>query len=288
MEEGGLDYIGHNGPVTSLASLSSSDIAASGGADGAVRLWSLSSGVPREFFMRHPAGAVTQVVLSPDGRWLASGADYSARVWSTADAAMVSEVAVTGRASALAFAPASDLLAVGDVAGNLQLVAPRANTPLRAARAKGEVTALAFAVKGELIASGTANGSLQLWNVASGAPVGASLDLRHRIRAIVFSADERFIVAQTLHWIHWLRFDGNEIRIESSRLAPLGAQTGPLALSRDGSRLRLLSAYHARPGVTRFERIRRPLQPGDAASNWGPLRDVLGMDLSPDGQPQRR
>ncbi|MEE8305978.1 MAG: hypothetical protein V3R81_01870, partial [Gammaproteobacteria bacterium] len=216
VEEGGLDYIGHGGPVTSLASLSSSDIAASGGADSAVRLWSLSSGAPREHFMRHPAGAVSTVALSANGRWLASGADYAARVWNTADAELVSEIAVTGKVTALAFAPTNDLLAVGDIAGNLQWVAPRANVPMRAARAKGAVTAIAFASDGELVVSGTINGSLQLWNVASAAPVGAGLELWHRIRAIAFSADGRFVIAQTLHWIHWLQFVGESLQIESS------------------------------------------------------------------------
>jgi len=288
VQEGGLDYIGHGGPVTSLASLSLSDIAASGGADSAVRLWSLSSGAPREHFMRHPAGAVSAVALSANGRWLASGADYTARIWSTLDAELVSEIAVTGKVTALAFAPANDLLAVGDIAGNLQWIAPRANVPMRAARARGELTAIAFGPNGEIAASGTVNGSLQLWNVASAAPVGAGLALGHRIRAVAFSADERFVIVQTLHWIHWLRITGESLQFETSRLAPLAAQAGPVALSRDGSRVRMLSVYHSKPSVTRFERNRRPASPAEPETGWRPSQQALGMRLSQDGKPQRR
>ena len=284
VEDSGLDYIGHGGAVTSLASQSTADLAASGGTDGVVRLWSLSSGAPREFFMRHPSGPISQVAISGDGRWLASAADYGARVWDTADGAMVSQVAVTGRATAVTFAPTNELLAVGDVAGNVQLVATRANNPLRAMRAKGAVTSIAFSRSAQVLASGTREGTLQLWTTASAEQVGEPLQFSHPIRSIVFSPDDERIVVQTLHWVHWVSAEG--LQIEASRLAPIGARPGPVVVSRDGSRLRLLASHGGRPAVINLTRNRRPLT--SAGSEWLSGTERLGLTLNTDGQLLRR
>src|SRR5690606_22051604 len=80
-----IDYIGHRGHVTSLDVDASRALIASGGANGLVRIWDLASVAPTKHFMRHPAGPIEAVELSPDGRWVASAGDYVARVWSTDD-----------------------------------------------------------------------------------------------------------------------------------------------------------------------------------------------------------
>src|SRR5690606_21442682 len=112
-----IDYIGHHGHVTSLDVDASRALIASGGANGLVRLWDLASVAPTKHFMRHPAGPVGAVALSPDGRWVASAADYSARLWSMEDGELAREVIVNGTALAVAFAPDSTRWAVGDSAG---------------------------------------------------------------------------------------------------------------------------------------------------------------------------
>jgi WD40 repeat protein len=287
VEESGLDYIGHSGAVTSLASQSVADIAASGGADGVVRLWGLSSGAPREFFMRHPKGPINQVALSRDGRWLASAAEYAARVWSATDGEMVNEISVTGSATAVAFAPTNELLAVGDLAGNVQLVTLRASTPLRAARAKGEVTSVAFGRSTEVVASGTRNGSVQLWSVASAAALGESLEFGHPVQSIVFSPDNEVLIVQTLHWLHWVRFDGQGMEIQVSRLAPIAAHAGPVPISRDGARLRLVAGQGSRRRVVNFARNRRPLASDGEVSTGEFEATALGLSLDFAGQLQR-
>src|SRR5690606_7301025 len=80
-----IDYIGHRGRVTSLDIDVRRALIASGGANGIVRVWDVASVSPRAPFMRHPAGPVQAVDLSPDGQWVASAADYVARIWRVED-----------------------------------------------------------------------------------------------------------------------------------------------------------------------------------------------------------
>ena len=88
-DELGLEFIGHNGPITAVAMDSGRGLAASGGSDGVVRLWDLASGAPTAPFLRHPQGPIQELALSDDGRWVASAAEYAARVWNVADGGLL-------------------------------------------------------------------------------------------------------------------------------------------------------------------------------------------------------
>src|SRR5690606_30113394 len=73
-----IDYIGHRGRVSALAIHAERGLIASGGSNGVVRLWDLATVSPSEHFMRHPAGPVRAIAISPNGRWVASAAEYFA------------------------------------------------------------------------------------------------------------------------------------------------------------------------------------------------------------------
>src|SRR5262249_1978477 len=80
-----LGLFGHRGALTATAVNAARGIAASGGADGSVRLWNLASGEP-EALIVSPASVggdvqpIAALAFSADGRFVASAAGMVARV----------------------------------------------------------------------------------------------------------------------------------------------------------------------------------------------------------------
>jgi WD40 repeat protein len=236
----GIAYIGHQGAVASIDVDSANGVIASGGRDGLVRIWNLASGVPTAPFMRHPEGPIRDLELSGDGRWLASAAEYSARVWGTADGALALEVPVNGTALSVGIAPNSSTIAVGDSAGNL-FIAPIASAArARSGRAQDAVTALAFTPDGGRLATGDRSGRIQLWNASAARPIGTALVLPHPVRWIGFSADGEALIAQTDHWVHRVEVAAARLTVTGSRLTRLNAATGAAVLGSAGEALRLV------------------------------------------------
>ena len=168
----GINYVGHQGGVSSITVDASQGTIISGGEDGAVRIWDIASGAPVGAFMRHPEGSVNAVALSPDGEWILSAAGSSAMVWSAADGELSGEVLVNGEALSVAFSPESDRVVIGDSAGNLFFAMPEGAAPVQTAQAQEAVLTMAFSPDGAMLATGDASGRVQLWNAANGSAIG--------------------------------------------------------------------------------------------------------------------
>src|SRR5580698_1222749 len=70
---------GHSAAVTSVAFSPDGSILASGGRDGAVKLWNLASG--SELRTLGGSGQITSTAFSPDGRIVASASDKTIKLW---------------------------------------------------------------------------------------------------------------------------------------------------------------------------------------------------------------
>jgi len=235
-----VDFIGHQGGISSLAVNVPRDAIVSGGSDGLVRVWELATGAPTAPFMRHPEGPIHSVTMSEDGRWIGSAAEYSARVWQAADGELVGEIPVSGRALSVSFSAESDVLAVGDDAGNIFLATPESSVPLKSIRARDAVTALAFGRDGDLLASGDAAGNVQLWDPVVPEPDGEPYEFPHPVRWLGFSDNGQVLVVQTNHWLHRLALAPGGLVVVGSRLLEAGMEPGAALLTPGGDKVRLV------------------------------------------------
>jgi WD40 repeat protein/subtilisin-like proprotein convertase family protein len=249
-----VDYIGHQGAVSSLDVSVDLGMVVSGGVDGVVRVWDLATGAPTPHFMRHPAGPVHDVELSGDGRWIASAAEYSARIWRVSDGGVAGEVSVNGAALAVAFSPDSTLVAVGDSAGNVFFARPGGSELPLSLRAQAAVQAIAFSPRGDLLVTGDMAGNVQLWNVQTGEPIGDAQVFRHAVRWVGFSGDGAHVVVQTSHWLHRLKLGADGAAVLDSRLLEAGLEPGASIAAPGADRLRLIGGRRlGQPALYRLD-----------------------------------
>ena len=282
-----VDYIGHQGGISSLAVNVARDAIVSGGSDGLVRVWELASGAPTAPFMRHPEGPIHAVTMSGDGRWIGSAAEYSARVWRAADGELVGEIPVSGRALSVSFSAESDAVAVGDDAGNIFLSTPESAAPLKSIRAQAAVTTLAFGPDGEILASGDVAGNVRLWDPEVPEPIGEAHNFPHAVRWLGFSENGQVLVVQTDHWLHRLALASQGLVVVSSRLLEAGTEPGAAMLTPGGDKLRLVSGRGTgQPGFYGLDLLRPevPPIPPDSVLLSRDWSRILGLRVDSSGR----
>ncbi|HZF31690.1 MAG TPA: AAA-like domain-containing protein [Gammaproteobacteria bacterium] len=297
-----LDYFGHRGAVTSMDVAAAGGIAASGGADGTVRVWDLATGgsigaplttatdggsaanagrdlrptatdggsaAGRDL----PLGAqpVDVVAVSPDGRSVAAAAGAVVQVWRASDGASGPRLDLGGGVvGALAFAPNGELLAAGDAAGAVRLT-PLAGGPVRAAQAGAAVGALAFGPHGDLLASGDAAGVVRLWRASDAAAVGAAPRLSAPIRWLGFDSTGAKLYVATDYWVHGFEVRDGALAIVGSRLPALRFATGAHIGAATGERVRLV-------GLGARGALASLVVDATTTSETQPVADTFGRD----------
>ena len=275
-----VDFIGHRGSVSSLAVNAARNLIASGGDDGVVRIWDLVSVSPSAQFLRHPTGPVRAVAISSDGRWIASAAEYSARVWQVRDGELIGEIPVNGAATALAFSMRGESLAVGDSAGNVFFGAPRGTDPWRSVRMAAGVQSLDFSADSRWLIAGDSLGRVQLWDAEAGIARGNTVSFEYAITWLRFSADGQTALVRSGPWIHRLELD--DLSVSATRFIGPMLDGDAVALEPSASSLRLVGGFGSggmrssdidldTPGPT-------PLSAADLDRDW---RIILGLELNP-------
>ncbi len=279
-----LAFFGHRGPITAVVVDTTRGLAATGGADGIVRIWDSVTGEPTGIVMQPAAAAIDAVALSADGGQVASAAGRVVRVADVATGRVTEALTVEGAIAALRFAPGTGVLAIADSSGAVTLAG---GARRRTAQLGAPATALAFATDGAQLAVGDAAGTLRLVGVDDAAPGAVARELPGPIRWLEFSPNGRVLFVATNEWLHALDATTPALEPASSRLVPPLA-TPRVALATSESIVRLagfdLSGALA---VTNFDLAAAyDAAPPDGAAlvarDWSA---ALGLTLDAAGEP---
>ena len=161
---------------------------ATGGSDGAVRIWDAATRQHRATLTGH-AGLVAAVAIAPDGSWLATGGvDRTARIWDMATGqSRATLTGHAGRVAAVAIAPDGSWLATGGSDGTARIwdAATRQHRATLTGHA-GVVAAVAIAPDGSWLATGSSDRTARIWDAATGQPRAT---LTNRVAAVAIAPD---------------------------------------------------------------------------------------------------
>jgi WD40 repeat protein len=224
---------GHTGAVTSLTVAAATVI--SGSADATVRVWNIADGAAARNLSH--GGAVTQVAVSPDGKWIASAgvagevklverrrrtagpmiAGHAAPVACvrfSGDSTRLATVSTDGvriwqtdglplERFALTDPPIKSVALTADNAAILAVDAAGgfksiAPALVRAIAAHpGGAAGVAFSADGAQVASGGADKTVKLWNIADGAAARSFAGPVEAVTGVDISVDGKLLVAST-------------------------------------------------------------------------------------------
>jgi WD40 repeat protein len=181
-------------PAASVAIAPDGQLAATGGDDGMVRLWTAGTG---EFRYGYAQDApVTRLIFSADGGLLASGdAGGSIMIW---DIAGENGVKATLRGhspvTSLAFSPAGERVAVGTADGQVAawpLADPESGVSFPAHQVR--VFTLVYSPDGQFLVSGGEDGTASSWRAATGEKIADREGESAAVTAAAISTDNRLV-----------------------------------------------------------------------------------------------
>ncbi len=171
----------HSGPVSSLALGAGGKLAVSGGADGTLRVWRVSTGACLRVLRGHLSGVMALLIAGADrDRVVSASWDSTVRVWDLHSGACLQ---VLG----------------GDVCPLLSLAA----------------------VGPDRVAAGAADGSLRLWEIASGKCLATFKGHRERINSIVALPGGRIASASDDGSVHVWGEDGSLLGVLTGHGGPV-------------------------------------------------------------------
>ena len=188
---------GQSTRLTSLAFSPDGETVAAGSENGAVNLWSVKTGQPKEPLRWH-VGSVHAVAFSPDRRWLASGGDDKTVQLIDRATGQRSHRFRTGTSvNRLSFSPDSQsLAAASDSSGPSVRLWDLATKTERAVTSHTQaVVSVAFHPAGDRIASASEDGTVQLRDAFTSDDPGSVFDF-HQIgpcRNVAFSPSGRHL-----------------------------------------------------------------------------------------------
>jgi hypothetical protein len=190
--------------ATAVAVAPNGGYVVTGGRDGVLTLWDVSTSKELRRLMGH-AGAILSVAVSPDARWIASSAeDGTWRLWSSSGINEVRRVRLESVVTTLAFSPNGRHIASGDRAGAVRLWnAADGSAAVHVGSHSAAVRSVAFSLEGRYVISGSADGFARLWPPAMGAQPRNFGPHAGPVIAVRMSPDQASLVSASADGVMW-------------------------------------------------------------------------------------
>ena len=182
---------GHTDYVYSVAFSPERKLLASGGRDGAIKLWEVSTGK-----LLNTLGGYTHSILSvafsADGKWLASGNwDKTIKLWEVSTGKLLNTLEGHGDpVQSVAFSPDGNVLASGSADNTIKLWEVSTGKLLNTLEGHDNtILSVAFSADSKLLASGSADNTIKLWEVSTGKLLNTLEGHANTIWSVAFSPD---------------------------------------------------------------------------------------------------
>jgi WD40 repeat protein len=185
----------NHGPIAGATFLPQGKVLVSAGKDGTIKWWQVPDGTWSKTLDLHTS--TVGIACAPDGRSLAIGcANKQVILLSQKNDTKPVKLTHRDRVRSLAYAPDSELLAVGDRAGTITL--------WEVAKAKrfavfdckgGAITALAFGADRRILAAGTEDGNLMLWDALTGRRHHTWKGYKYPVHALSFAPGKMLLAS---------------------------------------------------------------------------------------------
>jgi WD40 repeat protein len=172
-------------------------ILASGGADGTVKLWIVSTGIEISTFTGH-SDSVWSVAFSPDGQLLASGsADSTIKLWQVDRGREIrSFIGHSFFVNFVTFSPDGRLLVSASADGTIKLWQVSTGKEIHTFRGHSDaVCSVAFSPNAQFLASGSWDKTIKIWQIRTGTEICTLHGHSNYVRSVVFSPDGQTIVS---------------------------------------------------------------------------------------------
>ncbi|MEU7894124.1 helix-turn-helix domain-containing protein [Nonomuraea sp. NPDC049152] len=224
---------GHVGGVSGVAFSQGGPVLASGGLDGTVRLWNLTTRSQASQPLTGHTGSVMAVAFAPGDRLLASADNAgTVRLWDVPSGYPRGTFALrTGPVTAIRFGPGGRTLATGEESGVVRLWDIQTARPLGVRTGhRGAVTTLQYSPDGRTLASADEHGTVLLWDVQAKQPREHPLATHsHGVYGMAFSPDGRTLATAA---------DDTMVRLWD---VATGQLTGRPLVGRPGHRIRAVA-----------------------------------------------
>ncbi len=231
-----ISFLGHRGAVVAMTFNNDASLIASAGADGTVRIWDGSSGLPRPFYGSASTSTVDRMVFSPSSEQLAILSGQRAWIMGVRTGTVLADLELGELHAGLGFA-ADGALYLGSANGALHsLYADRTgNWHIRNVWQGAEaINQIEVSAVRQQIVIVDARNEARLLDIGSGEIGGTVLQLPDTVTDITFSRNRSRVLFKVGQWIHRALVTPNGLVWTDAARAPNSLQGSRMAI--DSSR----------------------------------------------------